>query len=221
MEIEIDSREPEVVRKVFKDVATNIDQSIQIKEGMLSIGDYKSGNAVVERKDVSDFLSSLFDGRLFTQLYRMCFYYENRLLLVVGDFRTIQRNLKPIYSSLVSIVVNYKTPLIFCSTEEEGTYIILKYFEKLNEQHPPKIPMKKNEGIDKLKTLKLNLLRCFPNIDLTKATKILEHFNWNLKQIYENRDELPKIVGQVTGEKLKKCLEEVVGDGVGRIDNIW
>jgi DNA excision repair protein ERCC-4 len=209
MKIIIDIREPDAIKTLFKQTVSAENPKVSFEEKLLKIGDFKCENAVVERKEVADFVASLFDGRLFTQLYRMGFYYNKRLLVVVGDIRTIAYNLKPFLSALVSVIVNYQTPIIFCKTEEEASYIIYKFFEKSLEPPIQKLPMKKIVEADKEKIIKINLLRCFPGIDAKLANKILDYFGWDLKKFFDGLSLLPEIIGQKRGTKIKEEVELV------------
>jgi ERCC4-type nuclease len=208
MKIIIDVREPEAIKTLFKQTVSAENPDVAFEEKLLKIGDFKCENAVVERKEVADFVASLFDGRLFTQLYRMGFYYNKRLLVVVGDIRTIAYNLKPFLSALVSVIVNYQTPILFCKTEEEASYIIYKFFEKSSEPIQ-KLPLKKLPEPDKEKIIKINLLRCLPSVDVKLAKKILDYFGWDLKKFFEGASLLPEIIGYKRGTKVKEEVEAI------------
>jgi DNA excision repair protein ERCC-4 len=209
MKIIIDIREPDTIKALFKQTILAENSDVIFEEKLLKVGDFKCEDIVVERKEVADFVVSLFDGRLFTQLYRMGFYYKKRLLVVIGDLRTLGYNIKPFLSALVSIVINYQTPILFCKTEEEASYIIYKFFEKNLEPPIQRLPIKKIAEPDKEKTIKINLLRCFPGIDVKLAIKVLDYFDWDLKKFFENSFLLPEIIGQQRGTKIKEEVELV------------
>ena len=57
----------------------------------LPIGDYiVAPETIVERKTISDLLSSIFDGRLFDQCSRLTEHYKYPILLVEGNMDEIE-----------------------------------------------------------------------------------------------------------------------------------
>ena len=83
----------------------------------------------IERKSVSDFVSSIVDGRLGKQLISMAESYEKPLVIVEGDkeklFETnLHRN--AIIGMLTSIALNYQVPMLFTdSARETAQYIFV------------------------------------------------------------------------------------------------
>ena len=52
---------------------------------MLEIGDYILPGYAIERKEIRDFLRSIFSRRIFDQAMRLREVYENPILIVEGD----------------------------------------------------------------------------------------------------------------------------------------
>ncbi|MDD5163275.1 MAG: DEAD/DEAH box helicase [Candidatus ainarchaeum sp.] len=95
-----------------------------VREKQLEVGDYVlSDRCIVERKTVKDFLQSIIDGRLFTQLPAMTANYESPMIIVEGNYkdlftlRNIHRN--AIIGALTSIAVSYRTPVLFTENADE------------------------------------------------------------------------------------------------------
>jgi len=103
----------------------------RVVEKQLETGDYVPGKEIiVERKSVSDFLSSIVDGRLSKQLLNMSESYERPVLFVEGDkdelfnSRNIHRN--AVIGMLTSIALNYQVPILFTdSARETAQYIFV------------------------------------------------------------------------------------------------
>lgn len=104
-----------------------------VVERQLETGDYIPGKEIViERKSVSDFLSSIVDGRLSKQLINMAESYERPLVIVEGDREklfesNIHRN--AIIGMLTSIALNYRIPILFTDSQRETAqyiYVIAK-----------------------------------------------------------------------------------------------
>ena len=64
---------------------------INIEMKTLPVGDYIVGpETVVERKSISDLVSSIFDGRLFDQCNRLKEHFQNPIILMEGDVDEIE-----------------------------------------------------------------------------------------------------------------------------------
>jgi len=90
----------------------------------LKVGDYIVNGILVERKTISDFISSMINRRLLRQLEEMQ-QYENRLLIVEGideqelytdpELGKTHEGMHPnsVRGFLLSILLKYKTPILF------------------------------------------------------------------------------------------------------------
>jgi len=64
---------------------------VNIELTNLTIGDYiVAPETVVERKSIQDFISSVFDGRLFDQCSRLKEHYEHPVILMEGNVDQIE-----------------------------------------------------------------------------------------------------------------------------------
>ena len=125
----VDSRERESgVSRILEELGC------KVVEKQLETGDYIPGKEiVVERKSVSDFLSSLVDGRLSKQLLNMAESYERPAVVLEGNrnelfnSRNIHRN--AVIGMLTSIALNYQVPILFTDSPRETAqyiYVIAK-----------------------------------------------------------------------------------------------
>lgn len=99
-----------------------------VVEKQLEVADYVPGKEIaIERKSVSDFVSSIIDGRLSKQLINMNECYEKPLVIVEGDKErmfegNVHRN--AIIGMLTSIALSYRVPVLFTdSARETAQYI--------------------------------------------------------------------------------------------------
>ena len=107
----IDERERKSgIPKLLEAVGVNI----QVKT--LPIGDYiVSHETIVERKSISDLISSVFDGRLFDQCTRLKNHFQFPIILVEGnvdEIESITENPLVFYGALSTIAIDYKIPII-------------------------------------------------------------------------------------------------------------
>ena len=86
LRIVVDEREK---KSGIPDLLKEIGINLEIKT--LPVGDYiVAPETVVERKTISDLISSIFDGRLFDQCNRLKENYQFPILLIEGDIDEIE-----------------------------------------------------------------------------------------------------------------------------------
>ena len=107
----IDERErksgiPDLLREV----------GVKVEMTNLPIGDYiVAPETVVERKSVYDFISSVFDGRLFDQCNRLKEHFEHPTIIIEGNLDKIDQiteNPLVFYGSVSSVVLDFKIPVV-------------------------------------------------------------------------------------------------------------
>ncbi|MGB9674909.1 MAG: ERCC4 domain-containing protein, partial [Nanopusillaceae archaeon] len=70
------------------------DKGIPILFENLEIGDYIIGDIIIERKTSKDFISSIFDGRIFNQANKITSYTSKAVLLIEGNLNNELEYLK-------------------------------------------------------------------------------------------------------------------------------
>lgn len=162
----------------------------------LKIGDYFIGNTIIERKTISDFVSSMISKRLVDQLNQMK-QYENQLLIIEGDLENLynkESKLNPnaIRGFILSIITNYQIPIIM-TQDYKDTCGYLTILAK--QQLKPKTEISLHSRIPKtLKEQKQYILEAFPNIGPKTAKKLLKEFNSLNKIFNTSEEELKKIL---------------------------
>ncbi len=188
----------------------NLGFEIQVRE--LKVADYIVNDVAIERKTVSDFLSSMISKHLSKQLEELQ-QYKNRLLIVEGideqelysDSRFLNGGMHPnaVRGFLLSIVLKYKTPIIF-TRDSSDTASFISVLSKRKEKEASLNVSKKN--LDKKERMQF-VLESFPLIGPKSAKKLLEHFK-SLKNIFNaSQEELAKIIGS-KAETVKKIIED-------------
>lgn len=156
-------------------------EDVILKVKQLEVGDYTlSNDIVVERKTVADFLQSLIDGRLFSQLQSMATNYEKPLLLLEGNLedlyalRNIHKN--AIMGALTSIALNYHVPVLFTRDHIETAeflYVIAKR-EQLGTDKDIKLRWGR-KGLTEAEQ-QLFIVESLPMIGPTMARALLKKF---------------------------------------------
>ena len=124
--IDIHEKNSLVLSEIFNEV------KIEIKS--LKIGDYLIGDVIVERKTVSDLISSMINKRLPQQLIQLK-KYKKQMLIIEGDFQKkfdeSDNISKALRGLIISVTTNYQIPVIFTKDYKETA----KYLVVLAKQH--------------------------------------------------------------------------------------
>ena len=170
----VDSRENINFKKeIFED------SNINFTSKRLDVSDILIDNYLaIERKTPKDFVNSLLDKRLFSQLKELALNFKRPLLIIEGEESLfIQRNLSPniILSSLISIQVDFRIPIIFTKDSKETIeYIklIIKRREKLNKNLSVNVVKQTKSNRENLE----NFIGTIPKLNKTSAKKLLTKF---------------------------------------------
>lgn len=182
---------------------------VEIKE--LKVADYIVRDVAIERKTVSDFITSMKNRRLVKQLEELQ-QYENRLLIIEGideqelytdseDWIGMHPN--SIRGFLLSILLKYRVPIIFTKNYEDTA----KFISVLSKRAEPKeAPLNvKKKALNKKEQLQF-IIEGFPGIGPKTAKKLLEKFKTIKKIINADEEELKEIIGK-KAETLKDLVE--------------
>ncbi|NXK96246.1 XPF endonuclease, partial [Formicarius rufipectus] len=120
-------------------------RGIDIEPVTLEVGDYiLTPDICVERKSVSDLISSLNNGRLYSQCVSMCRYYKRPVLLIEFDpnkpFSLIPRgslheeiSSNDVTSKLTLLTLHFpKLRILWCPSP----HVTAELFEELKQNHP-------------------------------------------------------------------------------------
>jgi ERCC4-type nuclease len=170
---------------------------VEIRE--LKVADYLVNNIAIERKTVSDFLSSMINKRLAFQLNDLQ-QYENKLLIIEGieehelysDKNKEGINSNAIRGFLLSIALKHKVPFIFTKNEEDTARFINVLARKKETESSLNV-MKKS--LNKKEQMQF-ILEGFPGIGPKTAKKLLEEFKSIKGVLNASKEELTKSIGK-------------------------
>jgi len=171
----------------------------------------------IERKDTSDFLGSMKDGRLFKQAQSMSEVYEKPILILEGQMsRALKRSrMKPasIYGALSSLALDYGLSII--PTENPDTTAVLlhrlAYREQVKEERPVQL-RSVNRNMPPHQQ-QLFLLSGLPQIGTSLAEELLHNFDTPYEVIREFVEAEIKTSKTGKTKKLLGPLTEVKGVG--------
>ena len=176
-------------------VLSELHDKVILEKKPLKIGDYIIGNIAIERKTVSDLISSMINKRLIEQLTHIK-RYKQPLLIIEGNIQEIldeNSNIsKAIRGLILSIITNHKIPIIFSKNyKDTSEYLIALAKQQLKS----KTPISLHSRIPKtIKEQKSYILESFPNIGPVKAKKLIEKFNNLLDIINATEEDLKPIL---------------------------
>ncbi len=205
IEIVIDSREQN--SRVVNELAR---KGIKIQTTQLSTGDYLiSEDTVVERKSVEDFLSSLMDGRLFSQAKSLSTEFQNPMIIIEGEGLNHRRNIdeRAIYGALASLATDFRIPVMMTKNESETASFINALLSRKKKKKGPVSLRKDKESMSNIDTKRF-ILEGLPNISGTLADRLLEHFGSVQAVFNADEDELKKVKG--IGAKTAKKIVDLI-----------
>ena len=181
---------------------------VEVKE--LKVADYIVKDVAIERKTVSDFISSMINRRLLKQLEELQ-QYKKRLLIVEGideqelysDNGLTGMHPNSIRGFLLSILLKYEVPIIF-TKDSEDTAKFLSVLAKRKEKEMSLNVTKKS--LNKQEQMQF-ILEGFPGIGPKTAKKLLEEFKTIKEIINAPLEELQKILGK-KAESVKILIDE-------------
>lgn len=176
-----------------------MDLGVEVEFKELKIGDYIAGDVIIERKTVSDFISSMLNKRLLNQIEDLK-QYPNNLLIIEGmeekelynDSNGTGVNANAIRGFLLSITLRHKIPIIFTkNSEDTAKYLFILLNKKENEMsfHAKKKSRSKKEQLQ-------FILEGFPGIGPKTAKKLLKEFKTIQNVINADIEDLRRIVGK-------------------------
>jgi len=205
--IVIDERERKSgIPKLLRAIGVNV----EVKT--LPIGDYiVSHETVVERKSIHDFISSIFDGRLFDQCNRLKEHFKFPIILLEGnvdEIESITENPLVFYGALSTIAVDFKIPVIPTPNASHTAKLLISLSSRKESIKGPLL--KKIKKSNDTQKQQLIVLCSLPGIGEKIAIRMLEKFGTPLKALSSSTKDLAKIpgLGELRAKKIKKMLQE-------------
>lgn len=200
----VDVREPERIVEMLKSMG------VETSRKRLDVADYVithySYAIAVERKDASDYVSSIADGRLFDQIYNLTKSYELSFLCIIGtpDFYRLKK--EAFLGSFLSIALKSRGRIIPIRVESETDFcLILKSLNKQVENGRLKaFPMLRKSKVED----SVAMLTAIPGIGIEKAQRLINRFGSVYGVVNASISDLMRVEG--IGEKQAKRIYDFV-----------
>ncbi|PIU75918.1 hypothetical protein COS75_02065 [Candidatus Pacearchaeota archaeon CG06_land_8_20_14_3_00_35_12] len=205
MKILVDSREKNSL--VLAELS-ELGAETEIKQ--LVVADYIIGEIAIERKAISDFISSMINKRLVRQLEEMKQFKKSILIIEGYDNKNIYStgvHENAIRGMILAILLDFETPIIFTKNEED-TAKYLTVLAKRLERGPKEISLRAKKRIFSAKEQQQIILEGFPGIGPSLAKAMLKKFGSIQKIINASLEELKEI--KKLDEKKAKIIKELI-----------
>ncbi len=163
----------------------------------LKVGDYIVKDVVIERKTVSDFISSMLSKRLINQLQNMQ-EIKNKMLIIEGienqELYNKESNLNEnaVRGFLLSIILHYNVPIILTNDYEDTAKFILVLSKKQSKETSLSLKRKSQDVNEQIRFI----IESFPGIGPKSARKLLNEFKTIKNVINAEEEDLKKILGK-------------------------
>jgi Fanconi anemia group M protein len=188
-------------------------KGIIVDSKQLDVGDYiLSDRLAVERKEAGDFLSSLMDGRLFSQLKLLKSAYVNPILVLEGEGLLGRRGISDsaIYGALASIVSDFNIPIIRTNDMKETANLLAVMAKReMSEKRP--VGIRGDKVSMSLKERQQFIIEGLPGVSATLAQRLLDHFGSVEAVMKANEKELCEVKG--IGDTIAKSIVDVIKSG--------
>lgn len=206
LRIIVDDREK---KSGIPDLLKAIGMKIELKT--LVVGDYiVAPETIVERKSIQDFVSSIFDGRLFDQCSRLKEHFQNPIILLEGnvdEIEEITENPLVFYGAISTVVIDFKIPIIPTPNASHTAKLLVSMSSRKESTKGPFL--KKIRKSNDLQRQQLSSLCSLPGVGEKTAKRMLSKFGSPLKVFSASTTELAKIegLGGARAKNIKKMLE--------------
>jgi len=181
---------------VFSELTT---LGCEIESKPLPVADFVINDIAIERKTVSDFISSVINKRIFKQLEEIK-QYPNYLLIVEGieeqelyndSGEGVSGN--AMRGMILSIVLKYQIPLIFTKDQKDTALFLYILAKKHDKNH---FSLKATKRATSAKEQKQYIIEGFPGIGPANAKKLLKKFKTIKNIMNASQEELQNTVGK-------------------------
>jgi len=215
----VDTREKENVRKILDSYG------IEYSLATLSVGDYEirtpTGTVTMERKTITDFIGSLFDGRLEDQMRRLSLT-ECPMLVLTGSFDEYRRYAKTtrftadqVVGAVASLIVKYGLRCVIwmgnnTQPHAAGLALATKIMRKIAEGKIDEIPPRKLKPRDQSND-KEELIHLICGVPINTAKELLTTFQTVRKVLDADDESLLKVrgMGHTRIQKMRKLLGDI------------
>ncbi|MFA5992381.1 MAG: ERCC4 domain-containing protein [Candidatus Pacearchaeota archaeon] len=169
----------------------------EIEFSNLEVGDFIVKDTIIERKTVSDFISSMINKRLLKQLLDLQ-QFENKLLIIEGiEEKDLYQNDSGISENAIkgfvlSILLKYKVPIVFTKDAQDTASFISILAKKQEREITTHFRKRTSDVHEQIQ----HILEGFPGIGPKTARKLIKEFHTIKGIINASQEDLEKSIGK-------------------------
>jgi len=186
------------------------DLKVQIAYKQLSVGDYVVSRRVcVERKTVQDFVSSIFDGRLFDQAARLKDAYELPLIIIEGglsEAAALTGNPRVIWGAVASLITSFKLSLLTSKDPFETAELLRSLALKEQAVKGMGPISRRKPSLETMEDWQLYVAQSLPGVGRVLADKLLSRFKTVRALFTAKEHELEAVVGPAKARRIIDLL---------------
>ena len=189
-----------------------VDTGASIKLEKLDAADFLLSSRVgVEYKTVSDFVSSIIDGRLLQQIKELKRNFERPLIIIEGteDIYSVRKvHPNAIRGMLATITISYGIPVLYTKNFKETASLLSVIAKREQETAGKDFNLHGDRKPLTLKEQQEYIVSSLPNVGPGLAKELLKGLGSVKKIINSEEEELKKV--EKVGEKIAKRIRDVV-----------
>lgn len=192
-------------------LAELIERKQEIKLEQLAVADYIIGDIAIERKTISDFVSSMLSKRLHRQMEEMKQFPRQMIVIEGMDTHPLQEfgNMNPnaVRGMILSVMLDFKIPVIFTKDcAETAEFLIL--LEKKQSAPQKEFSMMAKKRSSSIYEQQQFILESFPGIGPSTAKALLKQFGSVKSVMNADAEDLIKAkLHENKAEAMKKIIE--------------
>jgi len=187
---------------------------VRVYYSRLAVGDYVVNPEIAaERKSIGDFVSSVYDGRLFAQASALSSSYRKPYIIVEGDVNQVSKlvkNLASYYGAIASVTLAYDLRLMHTANADETALAIASLVKHSRARPlPPGLlqppPKSKDEAQQQL-----YFVSSLPGVGMKTAKRLLGRYGTprRVASLTESQLALVPGVGAKRAAKIARVLDK-------------
>lgn len=192
------------VTKFLKDLGAKVNIS------PLKVGDFVcSDRVVVERKEHSDFVSSIIDGRIFEQARNMREEFKKPVFIIEGSSNR-DININVVKATLASLATKSGASVISTKNEKDTALTIFWLAKKEQQEEKRGVLIKVGKKPKDEKLLQEKIICGLPGVSTVTSKKLLGHFG-SVENVFKaNEEELVEVegIGKKLAERVRKIAKK-------------
>lgn len=193
-----------------------------IEFSLLTVGDYiVSSQTAIERKTISDLVSSIYDGRLFLQCNDLVRYYHRPLIVIEGNTllgrqgnysQTLDGNYRDSYTeqmplildALARVALEFRIPIIPTPTPEYTSRILMMIANQVRREGSTDGPLiRRIRKQNPIYVQQLSILSSLPGVGDKTAVRMLKKFGTPIRTLTASVAELSMLAGLGTNRAIR------------------